>query len=80
MFWMRNKENNFSIHTFIWRPVPHLKRSFFFLQSIVNMKVVRSAIKHLLCGRKVYVFVDIGMLGLLFKHLPRDLASVNAVS
>ena len=20
MFWMRNKENNFPIHTFIWRP------------------------------------------------------------
>ena len=21
MFWMRNKENNFTIHTLIWRPV-----------------------------------------------------------
>ena len=21
MFWMRNKENNFPIHTLIWRPV-----------------------------------------------------------
>ena len=56
------------------------KKINFFLQSIVNMKVVRSTVKHSFCRRKVYVFVDIGMLGLVFKHLPRDMASFIAMS
>ena len=29
MFWMRNKENIFSIRTLIWRPVVYFKSSIF---------------------------------------------------
>ena len=38
MFWMRNKENNFPIHTLIWRPDPILKKYMSGLTDIYSSK------------------------------------------
>ena len=41
MFWMRNKENGFPIHTLIWRPekVSHQPLKFDLLSSVVTLKI-----------------------------------------